>query len=302
MNKGLFSSEASVVELKKLFNFKPFTQPHKKMEHRLAHSFLVPLDFTERSYQALQYAAEIVKKHDGIIHLLHVVDDRTDHSRQEMEQLNEKITLYAQEQQLLFKVSIIPNIVSGNIFNSIGDTARKLGVQLIIMGIHGMHGIQFIIGSFAARVILGSPVPVILTNGTVTFTEFNNLVLPFDPTLPMDKLLQKTIELGLQFNSTIHIYSRREDGSFLHKHRTETKIKKAIEQIQKAGLTCQCIMINSSPEDFANNIVTYAHNIKADLIMITTQSQHDSKEYIIVENGIKLMEKSKTPLYFLNPS
>lgn len=270
------------------------------MEPHLAHSYLVPLDFTERSFQALQYAAEIVKKYDGIIHLLHVVDDRTDHTREEMDQIREKITQYAREQQLSFKVNIIPNIVSGNIFNSIGETASKLGVQLIIMGIHGMHGIQFIIGSFAARVILGSPVPVILTNGTGKYNEFQNLVLPFDPTMPMEKLLQKTIELGLQFNSTIHIYSRREEGNFIQKHRMETRIRKAVEQVQKKGLSCQCIMINASQDDFTDHIVKYAHNIKADMIMITTQSQHDSKEYIIVENGIKLMEKTKTPLYFLN--
>jgi hypothetical protein len=36
--------------------------------------------------------------------------------------------------------------------------------------------------------------------------------------------------------------------------------------------------------------------------MVTTQNGLlNSKEYIIVETGIRLMEKSQTPLFFLNP-
>ncbi len=271
------------------------------MNSDLAYSFLVPIDFTETSIHALHYAADIVKKHDGIIHLLHVVDDRTEPSEETMAAVRAKVTGFAREQQEKLNTTIIPNTVSGNIFNSIGETAKKLGAQLIVMGIHGMQGIQFIIGSFAARVILGSPVPVLLTNGSMQFKGFNNIVLPFDINIRMDELLNKTIEMGLLFNSTIHLFYKNEKLPFWRKRKANRTIKRTLNQIQKTGLNCQNVVLEAKDENITDSILQYAENIKADLIMVTTQNQHNSKEYVIVETGIRLMENSRTPLYFLNP-
>lgn len=272
------------------------------MNKNLAYSFLVPFDFTEKSLHALQYASDIVKKHDGMVHLLHVVDERTPTSDESLTATRGDLIRYAREQQEKLRVNIIPHTITGNIFVSIGEMAKKLGVQLIVMGIHGIKGIQFIIGSFAARVILGSPVPVLLTNGCQQFSDLKHIVLPFEKNLPMDQLVKKSIELGLQFKSTIHLYSRNEDATFWQRVNQGRKIRKTIQTIRKAGLNCQNVVLNANNDNIAESIVEYADNIHADLIMITTQNQHNSKEYVIVETGVKLMEKSRTPLYFLNAS
>lgn len=274
----------------------------KVMNKNLAYSFLVPFDFTEKSLHALQYASDIVKKHDGMVHLLHVVDERTPTSDESLTATRGDLIRYAREQQEKLRVNIIPHTITGNIFVSIGEMAKKLGVQLIVMGIHGIKGIQFIIGSFAARVILGSPVPVLLTNGCQQFSDLKHIVLPFEKNLPMDQLVKKSIELGLQFKSTIHLYSRNEDATFWQRVNQGRKIRKTIQTIRKAGLNCQNVVLNANNDNIAESIVEYADNIHADLIMITTQNQHNSKEYVIVETGVKLMEKSRTPLYFLNAS
>jgi nucleotide-binding universal stress UspA family protein len=272
------------------------------MNQSIAYSFLVPVDFTEKSIHALQYAADIVRKYDGMVHLLHVVDERTQPTAETIASTKQKLSEYAREQQEKLKINLIPNIVTGNIFISIGETAKRLGVQLIIMGIHGMHGIQFIIGSFAARVILGSPVPVLLTNGTRDFSDFKNIILPFDMNVPMDHLVEKTIELAKIFNSTIHIFSKNDSPGYLDKFKAENKIKKTIKTIQKLGLNCQHIDLNAQNENIADSVLRYAENMSADLIMVTTQNQRNSNEYIIVEAGIQLIEKSRIPLFFLNPS
>lgn len=271
------------------------------MNQNLAYSLLVPIDFTEKSLHALEYAADIVKKHDGMVHLLHIVDERIEPRKESLEATKEKILSFAREQQSKLKVNIIPNVVTGNIFISIGESAKKLGVQLIVMGIHGMHGIQFIIGSFAARVILGSPVPVLLTNGSKKFTGFKNIVLPFDQNINIEHLVSKSIELGELFNSTIHLFSKNEEESFWKKYKVNAVKRKIINRIRKSGLSCQNVAIDSKEENIADSILKYAENMEADLIMVTTQSQQNSKEYIILETGTRLMEKSKTPLYFINP-
>ena len=271
------------------------------MTNKFAQSLLVPVDFTERSLHALNYASEIAKKHDGMVHLLHILDERTDPDQNTIETARKKLTDFAHQQQDRLDINIIPNVVKGNIFISIGETAKKVGAQLIIMGIHGIHGIQFIIGSFAARVILGSSVPVLLTNGSKKFDGFKNIVLPFDANLKMDHLVSKTIELGLINNSTIHLFSQNKKQGFLTSWEYKKKINTTLERIKKAELKCQNIVLEGDSDDYDLSILKYAENIDADLIMVTSQNQHNSKEYIIMETGISLMDKSKTPLFFLNP-
>ncbi len=270
------------------------------MNPPFAYSFLVPIDFTDKTLHALEYAAAIVRKYDGMIHLLHIVDERNDPGEDAVNQIREKTIQFARDQHEKLGVNIVPNVVTGNIFVSIGDTARKLGVQLIVMGIHGMHGIQFIIGSFAARVILGSPVPVILTKGKKPFSGFGKIILPADNRMEMGELLKKTIELGKLFSSTIHLYSKNEELPLLKRIISTDVSRKILRQIRKSGLSCQNISIDASYEDFTESLLKYSENIDADMIMVTASNQQYSKEYIIVETGIRLMERSNTPLYFLN--
>ncbi len=272
------------------------------MTNTFAQSLLVPVDFTERSMHALSYASEIAKKNDAMVHLLHVLDERTEPDQNAIDNARKKLTDFAHQQQELLDINMIPNVIKGNIFISIGETAKKIGAQLIIMGIHGIHGIQFIIGSFAARVILGSPVPVLLTNGSKKFDGFKNIVLPFDANLKMDHLVTKTIELGIINNSTIHLFSQNRKQGFLTAWEYKNKINNTLDRIKKAGLKCHNTVLEGETDDYDLSILKYAENIDADLIMVTSQNQHNSKEYIIMETGISLMDKSKTPLFFLNPT
>ena len=54
-------------------------------------------------------------------------------------------------------------IRKGNIFEDIGDVAKEIGARLIIMGTHGIKGIQKLVGSYALKVILHSEIPFIIT-------------------------------------------------------------------------------------------------------------------------------------------
>ncbi len=263
-------------------------------------SLLVPIDFTEKSLHAIEYAANMVKKQDGIVHLLHIVDERIKPQKEEVEAIQEKTIKFATEQNAQLEVNIIPNVVTGNIFISIGKSAKKLGVQLIVMGIHGMHGIQLIIGSFAKRVILGSQVPVLLINGSKGFSGFKKIVLPFDQNLNMEHLVNKSIEFGNIFNSNIYLFSKNEEDSFWKKRSLNAKIRKTLKQIRKSGLHCESVSNNSKDEDTAESILNFAEKMEADLIMLTTQSKQNSKNYYILDTVTSLMEKSKTPLCCIN--
>ncbi len=271
------------------------------MTDYVKYSILVPVDFTDQSFQALQYAAGLLRKKDGIIHLLHVVDDYAGVDHTLLNTQKEKLFEYARKNQELFAISIVPNIVTGNIFHSIGETAAKLGAKLIVMGTHPMSSIQFLIGSFAARVILGSTIPVLLTNGNSRFRTYQNIVLPFDYHMNMDLLLQAALQIGQKYNSKIHLFSQSENLSFFAQKRKNFKIKQALYKIKKKKLECQNVMLESESGDFTDNILKYAESVDADLLISNLQKKTKKapcNEYLPIHLGVKLLQDAKIPLLF----
>lgn len=264
-------------------------------------SVLVPTDYTPKTLQALELAAGLVKEKGGVIHLLHVIDNGPELQQEVVVSAREALFEYTRHHQVELGVTIIPHIVSGYIFTSIGDMASRLGVELIIMGVHGVHGIQFIIGSFAVRVILGSVVPVLLISGDTPSQQFRNIVLPYDSEARMEFLLESTIAFARRHNSTIHLYAVLSQLSFFSKRRVRNRIKKAVKLIRKSGLNCQSVIMEGDAQNLSSGVLQYAGSINAELIALTMQNQNGSSEYLVGKTASQLVEQSKIPLYIVNP-
>src|SRR5678816_2217797 len=104
---------------------------------------LVPIDFTEVTENALRYAIglgdTLPVRH---IILFHVVSSEKD-APVAQANLNKLIDKYKAQSHAALESSILP----GNIFDKIGKAAVDQDAALIIMGTHGIKGMQHIIGS-----------------------------------------------------------------------------------------------------------------------------------------------------------
>jgi nucleotide-binding universal stress UspA family protein len=266
------------------------------------YSLLVPTDFTEKTNLALSFASNLIKERGGIIYSLHVVDHLPELNGMTVEAAKQRHAEYVKIQSEKLGVTIIPNIVTGNIFNSIGETAAKLGTNLIIMGVHGMQGIQFVIGSFAARVILGCSIPVILISDEFVFQGFKNIVLPLDMNRKVDKIVSKAKELGLQYGSMVHIFSNIDSNSFIKRAILKAEIFQIINSIKRAGIKTSCRIVYGENSKFVENVLKYSAEINADLIMMALQSRGRSLEFVVGKTENRIMQYSKVPLYIINPT
>ncbi|RPH95198.1 MAG: universal stress protein [Calditrichaeota bacterium] len=135
---------------------------------------LVPIDFSEQSQRALQFAADFVAE-NGEIDLLHVVED-TIHPAyyssegetifELMPNLREKslsmLSTIAEQLQEKIPQKVTTTVLEGSIYQEIAAFAQTRGINLIIMGTHGMNAIsRLLIGSQASRVIRNAACPVI---------------------------------------------------------------------------------------------------------------------------------------------
>jgi nucleotide-binding universal stress UspA family protein len=267
----------------------------------LLYSVLVPVDFSQQSIWALHAAAIFARKNRGIIHLLHIVDARFDPGREDMEKARLNLFEYARHYQMELGVSIIPNVEKGTIFHTIGEMASRLGVKMVVMGTHGIKGLQKVIGSYAIRVILGSKVPFILIKDPLKSESFNNVLVPFEANNSSDMVTEKVIEWGRTFHSSIYMLSSVRNMSTFRKRKIMVRVKSNLKQIISAGLESKNVVIQNDIQDFKETIISYARNINADIIAIPLQVKESEKVYTISDIALYLLSSAPFPLWVINP-
>ena len=120
-------------------------------------TLLVPWDFTEVAEAALQHAVKVAKKLNNSITLIHVVKSLKK-GEEALEELNKDI----EKLTATYGTEILPLVLEGNLFSVISDYASENNVSMVIMGTHGIKGMQKFTGSYALKVIVGSKIPFIV--------------------------------------------------------------------------------------------------------------------------------------------
>ncbi len=135
---------------------------------------LVPIDGSENSKRAISMAREIAEKFDSTILLLNIIDLRISAYPYYEAPYRDNIFQASKEQaNELLKVSkesmgnaadkVETLVLEGNAANEIIDYVNNNEVDLVIMGSHGMSGIQrFFLGSVTNRVLHHIKKPILI--------------------------------------------------------------------------------------------------------------------------------------------
>ncbi len=136
------------------------------------HTILCPVDFSDASRKAVQYAKEFATSMGSVVHLLNVVEPRpmaVDITlnyvplEEDFEQAAEEdLQIIVQEFQLA-GLKVESSIEIGNPSDVILDKSQDLDVNLLIMGSHGKKGLsRLIMGSVAETVVRKANCPVLI--------------------------------------------------------------------------------------------------------------------------------------------
>lgn len=134
---------------------------------------LVPLDFSERSVQALNYAAPLALRLGASLCLVHVVETASylhDLSNvalamSEAEMLNKaKLKLARLARRWTAQgLAVECQVRSGRAFQEVSVLARDVGADLIVISTHGYTGFKkALLGSTTERVVSHAPCPVLV--------------------------------------------------------------------------------------------------------------------------------------------
>ncbi len=256
---------------------------------------MVPWDFTKVAEYALEHAAKIARIDGNPVYLAHI-------ARRKDEVNKLKATLDAYAAEAFNKFSIKPKAIVryGSIFTSIGEIADELDAEMVVMGTHGIRGLQKLTGSWALKVIVSSKVPFVTVQAPPSDNSFRNIVVPVDFRKEDKEKVNWLIYLNKHFNSKIHIIKPDKSDKRLLRG-VSNNILFAKKMLDKRNVEYD-IITAPGKRSFAKETIEYAVQIKADLMVIMTTKNIGLSDYIMgADEQYIIANSAGIPVMSINP-
>jgi len=261
-------------------------------------TLLVTWDFTEMSKNALIHAIKLSRNVNNKIRLVHVIKNGNDHLVKEAEEKLKKEILRIKDQ---YKITLDSIILEGKLFSAITNYIKDSDINMVIMGTHGIKGIQKYLGSHALKVIIGSAVPfIVVQDKPVNMDRFTDIVFPIDFRSENKEKLRWAIYLGKYFNSKVHLFKAPvADSSLLKK--VNINLNFAIRFLIQNNLDYEIHTARTS-KNFGREILSFSKEINADLILITTTKHISILDYLFGAPEQYIIDNpSRIPVMCVNP-
>ncbi|OFY25573.1 MAG: hypothetical protein A2X01_19950 [Bacteroidetes bacterium GWF2_35_48] len=256
---------------------------------------LVALDISDITEIVIENAGTYAKILDLPIEFLHIENNKS----QKQEALT-KLTELAKN--VNEKYGILPEITikEGNIYTSISDYANQTRPILVMMGTHGLTGMQKIFGSKALKVIVGSSIPFWIVQDKPKNVELKNIIFPIDFTFESKEKLTIVKYLSHYFKFKVNIVTPNLKDQILR-----SKIKNNLIHVDKALTERELeyeIIIGADKGDMADAVTKVAESINADIIVITTTKHIAWNDYMFGAPEQRVIPNAaKIPVICVNP-
>ncbi len=259
---------------------------------------LVTWDFTAMSENALLHAIKLSRNVENRIRLVHVIKPGDPQLRSVAEENLKKELGRIQGEYKILCESVI---LEGSLFSAITQYIRDSDAIMVIMGTHGIKGMQKYFGSYALKVIVGSEIPyIVIHEKPVNMDRITNILFPIDFKSENKEKLQWAIYLGKYFNCKVHLFKAPVTDSSLVK-KVNVNLNFAIRFLIQNNLDYE---INTAKKsgNFGKEILSFAKEIDADLILITTTKHITFMDYLFGASEQYIIDNpAGIPVMCVNP-
>lgn len=259
---------------------------------------LVPTDFTKVADCAMNHASALAELMGAEVDLLHIVSKQA-----ELEEARMKVNLEVERaKRWSDRVKVKALVRVGSVYEEIGTTASEVGAELIIMGTHGMRGMQFITGSRALRVITNGEVPfIVVQERNIRESGYSNIVVPMDLQRETRQKVSLVADMARYFDSKVHVITPRETDEFLHKQ-LENNIRFAKQYFGERNVELEATIADVDSGKFVDAVIGHAKQTDADLIAIMNLARGNIFGVLGVPYEQEIItNEAMIPVMLLNP-
>jgi nucleotide-binding universal stress UspA family protein len=265
---------------------------------------LIPTDFSEVCDNAVNHGVELAQFLKYNVCILHVLNKESlaflKKEKLGMEYIDDKLKAYKEKYKDKTKVKIETRTAVGTIFEAINQVATDIKANLMLLGTHGKKGLQHLFGSYALKVVLDSPCPVVVVQKRSFGDGYNNIVFPVNNVLEIRQKVQWALLMAKLFSSKIHLFQSYESDAAM-----SSRLKIITSQITKIfdeNKVPYVITTAAKSADYAEQLMSYAVTNKSDMIMIMTMPNEDVPGFNFSTWDEKLMfNDAEVPVMCINP-
>lgn len=269
---------------------------------------IVPVDFSELSEQALDFAIETAKVTQAHVEVLHVIElsgaslygqdmmgtshiwldnymrDMQESAKKRMETLSTK----HQYPHLSSKIE------TGNPYAHISTTVAEHQADLVIMGTHGASGLnQVLVGSNAEKVVRACSCPVLVVKELVHVAQIKNIAVGLHWREVPDDLMMHLKQLQHMYKAHLHLVWINTPTDF----EKDSVVYPALEQLAKKHLLTDFSLhiYNDFFED--EGLRHFAAKIKANMIAIGTHGRSGLANFVVGSVAGDLVNEARWPIW-----
>lgn len=249
-------------------------------------SILIPVDFSNCSFKAAQYAAELAKLSNAKLiffnayffpvsaHETYIGPDvLVENENRVMKQLIQFSGKVLSSVQDSAKLEFHNEVAVGLLMNNLRELIKEYDVSLVVMGTKGQSGSvkKFLLGSNAASVLYNSPVPVLVIPEKALFKPIKKIV--FATSLEEIKdlnILSPLVEISWLQSFEIHFLVIIKDESVKH---TGEQLREYM-QLDSLFKHIPHYLEVVEDQDIVFGIDKYIDEIQADML-VTIPGKHD---------------------------
>ena len=244
---------------------------------------LVPTDFSPHAENALKVAAQMARRFNGEIFLLHMLelplrfnDPISGNNSNQLPEalffmkLAKKRFKELMSHDYLKGVKVHETVEFHQAFEGIMEISQKHNCDIIIMGSHGATGLKEIfIGSNAEKVVRNSNIPVMIIKNERPNFEVKNLVFATDCNLENKHTLSKVKKFVQKIDAALHLVYVNTANNFV----IEDKAQKDLEEFVKGEDLINYTLNIYNDVSIEKGILNFALSINAELVGISTHGR-----------------------------
>ena len=272
---------------------------------------LVPTDFSKPAQIAIDVAADIARKSNGQLTLLHVVEEASGTSFK----ITGEVDVSGGWEEKLFTMKMIERAKKqmakaiaevksagvkvkeelrlGTAFHGIRDIITEQKVDLVVMGSAGHSKLEeMIIGSNTEKVVRHAKCPVLTVHKKPVTTDFKNIV--YATSMSKDEeVFSRVIRTTQQmYEATVHLVRINTPGNFQRDAVVKKYMEDFAKKLQLRNFTIN--IFNDLSEE--EGIIYFADSINADLIAMATHGRTGFAHVMAGSIAEEVVSHSKRPV------
>ncbi|NPA36694.1 MAG: universal stress protein [Chlorobi bacterium] len=256
---------------------------------------LVPYDFTQVADNAVKHAVKFCNKLNADLCLLHIVKKEP-----QLPEFESKLKEAGEKVYREFGINPSTIVRFGTIFKTINQVVDEIDSMLVVMGTHGMKGLQKLTGSWALKVIVGSKIPYLVIQEPPNNDDELKIVYPVDYKSENKESLKWVNFLSRIFKVKTYMFALASKGGNVDS-RTKANLVFNKKFLEEKGIEYEIAMADGKLS-FPQEIIRYAEDIKADIILVMTTRDIAFHDFILGANEQYIIANSaKIPVLVMNP-